>query len=516
MRLGDGIEPNYSFMTRATLVATIDSLSRAKRAPNNLAWKVCDWLEIRADLMPEVDPSALRSAFHGGLLYSLRSRPAGGKDASSADGRCWRLKRAALVCDLVDLEGDRDLLPNLLRYICPGRRVISWFGRAGDEQALRQILRVFSRTEARLYRFELNCSTVEEGIIALQFLSGIQREDVIAYATGPLGVWTRILAPRIGAPIVFGEFADGCEEGSGNPSISELVKDYGFPHMRTVSEIFAIAGEPVFGSLSPRLHNAAHRVSGAGRLFLSFPTRAFDRLWSRLVLSGNLETIGLTINGLTVASPNKESALEVSGRITTLCQKCKASNLLVRENGAWTARTTDPAGIFHQATFRRVNLSGARVAVVGCGGSGRVTAAVLARKGAQVTLVNRNADRGTWAGRLLSLGFVPLKEFSPHGYSAMVNATPLGRNGEELPIDLKRLNPGSLIVDLVYKRNGLTPLVAASQALGHQVIEGRKVLLAQTMRQYGLMTGEKMPEGLARDLLGIPVQTGTARRDLFL
>jgi shikimate dehydrogenase len=86
----------------------------------------------------------------------------------------------------------------------------------------------------------------------------------------------------------------------------------------------------------------------------------------------------------------------------------------------------------------------------------------------------------------------------------MVNATPVGRDGEELPVDLKSLDPGSLVVDLVYRRKGATPLVATAQALGHKVIEGRKVLLAQTMRQYNLMTGEQMPEGLASALLGIP------------
>ncbi len=47
-------------MSRATLVATISSLSRANEAKESLDWKLSDWLEIRADLMPEQDPIALR------------------------------------------------------------------------------------------------------------------------------------------------------------------------------------------------------------------------------------------------------------------------------------------------------------------------------------------------------------------------------------------------------------------------------------------------------------------------
>jgi len=119
-----------------------------------------------------------------------------------------------------------------------------------------------------------------------------------------------------------------------------------------------------------------------------------------------------------------------------------------------------------------------------------------------------------WAGRLLGLRFVPLQEFSLRGYSAMVNATPVGRNGEELPVDLRSLDAGSIVVDLVYRRKGATPLMTSAQALGHKVIEGRKVLLAQTMRQYGLMTGEQMPERLARGLLGFPTD-GNGSMDSF-
>jgi len=491
-------------MSGATLVATISSLSRTSEARNGLDWKLADWLEIRADLMPDPDPIAVRPSFDGRLLYSLRSCRAGGRDDSPIGTRYRCLRGAARVYDLVDLEGDRDLVPDLLNCINPERRVISWHGRIRDEQCLQQLLQSFSRTGARLYRFEVDCSSVEEGITALQFLNHAKRSDVIAYATGPLGLWTRILAPRLGAPIVFGGLSDEGEDGAGIPSVSELIQDYGFPDMHPVGEIFAIVGEPVSGSLSPRLHNAAHRASGAGRIFLSFPTRTFDRLWSRLVSSGNLETMGLTIKGLTVASPNKQSALDVCGRVAPLCHLCKASNLLFRANGDWEACTTDPEGIFDQAILQQVNLSGARVAVIGCGGSGRIIAAALVQAGAEVTLVNRGFDRGMWAGRLLGLRFVPLQEFSLRGYSAMVNATPVGRDGEELPVDLKRLDSGSLVVDLVYRRKGATPLTTAAQALGHKVIEGRKVLLAQTIRQYGLMTGEQMPEELACGLLGLP------------
>jgi 3-dehydroquinate dehydratase/shikimate dehydrogenase len=504
MRLQIKAGPENQIMSRATVVATISSLPQTGGARNGLDWKYADWLEIRADLLPEPEAMAVRQGFGGRLLYSLRSCQAGGRNDSSIGARHRRLRGASRLYDLVDLEGDRDLVPDLLSGINPERRVISWHGRARDDQTLQQLLQVLSRTRARLYRFALDCSSVEEGVAALRFLNRAQRSDVTAYATGPLGLWTRILAPRLGAPIIFGGLPDEGKDGDCHLGVSELIQDYGFPDIHPVSEIFAIVGEPVSNSLSPRLHNAAHRAAGTGRVFLSFPTKAFDRLWSRLISSGLLETMGLTIKGLTVASPNKQSALKFSEQVAPLCHRCQASNLLVRANGDWAACTTDPEGIFHQEVLRQVQLPGARAAVVGCGGSGRVTAGALVEAGAEVTLVNRGFDRGRWAGQLLGLRFVPLSDFSLRGFSILVNATPVGRNGEELPVDLKSLDPGALVVDLVYRGKGATPLVTAAQTLGHKVIDGRKVLLAQTMRQYLLMTGERMPESLARGLLGLP------------
>ena len=78
-----------------------------------------------------------------------------------------------------------------------------------------------------------------------------------------------------------------------------------------------------------------------------------------------------------------------------------------------------------------------RAAVIGCGGAGCAVAAALTDEmGAAVTLVNRSAARGVRAQQLLRLPFVALSQFSPDDYSMVVNATPVGRDGETLPFDL--------------------------------------------------------------------------------
>jgi 3-dehydroquinate dehydratase/shikimate dehydrogenase len=469
------------------------------------AVQCCPWLEIRADLLPELNPAELRERCKGTqLLYTLRTSKEKERRPLSLAQRHQSLRKAAEICDFVTLEGECDLVPEVLETIAPEKRIVSWRGRATGPECLEARLSTFTRTPARLYRFEVESGGVEDGLAALHFLHRARREDVTAYAEGASGGWTRMLASRLGAPIAFASVsADGNAAADFEPTIRELVLDYGFPDLYPVREIFAIIGQPVSGSLSPRVHNGAYRANGFGRLFLSLPADSFQQFWHRLVLSGAMEAIGFPIMGLSVVSPHKEAALEVAKHCAPLCRQCVSSNLLVRRENEWTASTTDPEGIFHNMSLGHPR-PGTKVAIIGCGGSGRIAAAALSQAGANVTLVNRGAERGRWAARLLGLPFVPLQSFSALGYGAIVNATPVGRNGEQLPVNLAELGPEATVVDMVYNHTGETALAEQARALGHHVVDGWLILLAQARRQYYLMTGETMPMSLGRRLLGLP------------
>jgi 3-dehydroquinate dehydratase/shikimate dehydrogenase len=464
----------------------------------------CQWIEVRADLFPEPDSVALRQRCKGRqLLYTWRNSKEEGRGRLSRTQRHELLRNAADAYDFVTLDGECDLVPEVLSAIAPERRIISWRGRASGPECLEALLARFTRTSARLFRFEVECDGIEDGLTALQFLHRAGREDVTAYASGATGGWTRTLAPRLGAPIVFAGVRKEADTTDSEPTIRDLIVDYGFPDLYPVREIFAIIGQPVSGSLSPRVHNGAYRANGFGRLFLSFPADSFQQFWHRVVLSGVLEAIGFPIMGLTVVSPHKEAALEVARYRAPLCRQCASSNLLVRRENEWTAATTDPEGIFHNMSLGRPR-PGTKVAIIGCGGSGRIAAAALSQAGANVTLVNRGAERGRLAARLLGLPFVPLESFSALGYGAIVNATPVGRNGERLPVNLADLDPEATVVDMVYNHTGPTALAEQAGALGHHVVDGWLVLLAQARQQYFLMTGETMPMSLGRLLLGLP------------
>ena len=283
--------------------------------------------------------------------------------------------------------------------------------------------------------------------------------------------------------------------------MSALVRDYGLPDLHRVTELCAIVGKPVNGSLSPWLHNAAYRAQGASRLFVRFPVESFGTFWHGVVERALFEALDIRVCGVTVASPHKESALAVAAEISPFSRTTESTNVMFRRGSAWHADTTDADGVLMNLEAAGIACANRRVAVIGCGGSGRPIAEALRRAGASVTLVNRSAARGIWASKLLGLPFVPLAQFAAAESDMIINATPVGREGEELPVDVTSMPRGSVVVDLVFAIPA-TPLSALARRCGHTVIDGREILLAQAARQYKLMTGEEMPRMPAWDLLG--------------
>ena len=471
-------------------------------------------IEWRADLAGDVDASRLPAVTS---LYTLRR---------VTEDRRARLTRAAMSFDLVDLEPPDLDDRRLLRDIPPQQRVITWRGRATSRDELASILRALSHTPARLYRLELEVAHGGEALLPLQLLHEAGRRDVTAYAVGPLGFWTRILAPQMGAPIAFGgavprvprspsEFLGDAQPPrnpeeprtpeepnlDAMPSIDQWRDDYGYPGVGPVREIFGIVGCPVLRSLSPRLHNAGFRALGRPALYLPFHAPDFGEFWRALIEERGLEELGFDVGALCVVSPHKEVALAAAAARTPMVSRAGSTNFFVNEGGVWTADTTDPEGVLLTLREKGIEPKNRRVAVVGCGGSGRAVAAALQQAGAQVTLVNRGFDRASLAVRLLRLPFRPLASFSARGYSIVVNATPVGYRADEMPFDIEHLAADAVIVDLVYGAEP-TALVATTRARGQVTIDGRDVLRTQAMSQFHLMTGEPMPPEVPRRILG--------------
>lgn len=502
---------------RAVLVATL-----AAPLPEEPEWRraflagVRRWaevLEVRADLVGEPDPAALREAFDGRLLYTLRSRQEGGAFDGSPERRHERLAAAAEDYDLVDLEAARDLVPEVLERLPAERRIVSWHGPPAEVIELEERFAAIARTPAWLYKMVVLATNPSEAVAPLLLAAAVGRDDLLAFAAGRAGAWTRFIAARYGAAVLFGAAAPASPGAPGQLTIEELVRDYGLPALPPVKAFYGIVGRPVVSSsLSPRLHNGAYRELGIPACYLPFEAESLGDFWLDVVESDLSRRLGRPLLGFSVTVPFKRSALAVAGVMSPLVECIGAANTLTFNDGVWEAENTDPEGILGVLEEHGVEVAGKAAAVLGCGGAGRAAAFCLAKAGAKVTLVNRGHERGEEAAAELGLPFLPLDELEPRDFELVVHATPLGtRTGDPLPFAIERLRPEAVVIDMVY-RHGPTPLLDAVRENGVLAIDGREVLLHQAISQFRLMTGRELTVEMGRRILGLETPETVRRR----
>jgi len=489
-----------------TLVASLHPQSSLHDLGSFSFGRSSTYLEIRGDLGREMDTDWLRGNLHGDLLYSLRSRAEGGACEHSPAIRRERFIRAARHYDLIELEGERDLHSDVLEAVPPSKRVISWRGSTNCRDLIAKV-QYLSATPARYYKIVTVPAHPGDEVAPLAMLAALRRTDTVAFAEGD-SYWTRLVAPSLGAPLIFADTANG---GKNVPTVSQLRQDYGFPSLPVIRNLFGIVGANTARSLSPRLHNAAFRALGRPSLFVSLPAADFHEFWTKLVQSADFAALGLNLKALTVTSPFKTCALQVADEQSEMVGYTRSTNLFLKLGTRWRAETTEAEGVLPVLKEHRITIAGKTAAVVGCGGSGRVVAAALARAGANVTLVNRSVEHGEFASALLGLPFVPLSKFSVRGFSLVVNATPVGRDGNQIPFLLHDLDGDAVIVDQVYGERP-TPLVQRAEAMGRRVIDGFDVLLGQVRQQFLRMNGEPMPSEAICEAVGPQLANRASRR----
>lgn len=489
-------------LSRAILIASLttpDDLARL----GSLAG-AADVLEVRADRLGDVPVARLRDGFPGELLYTLRSRAEGGDGESDPATRRARLLAAAEAgYDMVDLEADRDLDTTLLAALAEPRRLISWHGPTLDLDGLRERTRALVSAPARWHKLVPAAAEAADGFAVLALLHGLGRRDVIAFASGEAAAWTRLLAPRLGAPVVYAAAGDTAA-APGQPSLTRLCQDYGLPELPPVERLFGVVGERAHDSLSPRLHNTAYRELGLPFLYLPFSVARFGPFWLDVVEPRRFDVLQTPLGGLSVTAPHKAAAASVAGALSPLADFLDAVNTLVPRQGVWEGESTDGDGVVHALRRHGVDLARVEIAVLGAGGAGRAAAWALARRDARVVLVNRDAVRGRAVARRLRQRFLELAAFQPERFPVIVQATSLGGGDDDvLPFEPRRLAAGAVVVDMVYRRDRPTPLVDAVRASGRRAIDGREVLLGQATPQFRIFTGHELPEGPARRCLGL-------------
>jgi shikimate dehydrogenase len=206
------------------------------------------------------------------------------------------------------------------------------------------------------------------------------------------------------------------------------------------TRLVGLLGDPVSGSLSPLMQNAAFAARGLDWAYVPLPVKA-EQLEDAL-----RGLVALGFAGANVTTPHK---LTVAKLVET---ESPSVNTLVVRDGRIYGWTTDAAIL--------AGLEFDRAAILGDGGAARAFAEALP----QAACFSR---RGSWPAEVSEADLI-------------VNAT---SERDEVLVELR---PGQTLVDLPYPA---TATARAAEAAGARVVDGLDVLVAQGAAAFELWAG---------------------------
>jgi shikimate dehydrogenase len=134
--------------------------------------------------------------------------------------------------------------------------------------------------------------------------------------------------------------------------------------------------------------------------------------------------------------------------------------------------------------------TGAPYLLLGCGGASAAAAVALRARGPGAVAGRDPAKTAAFARRF-GLRAIRWERSGSTDWSLLVNATPVGREGDEAPYPLDSLR-GRFVMDMVVRPGG-TPLLRAAAEQGLDAIPGEAMLVPQAALQFRLWTGRRPP-----------------------
>lgn len=250
---------------------------------------------------------------------------------------------------------------------------------------------------------------------------------------------------------------------------------------------FRLFGHAISYTASPAIHRAALAELGLDHTYVvadvapeDFPTH-----------------VAALTDGANVTIPLKKDAARLADELSDEALMLNAVNTLVREGGRLIGHNTDLPAI--EDELAALVPGGARKAVVlGSGGASQAVQLALFRTDTTVTVAQRRD------------GTIDRLEHLLVDADLLVNTTPIGTEGDQLPLEPSLLRPDLAVFDLVYRPTPTT-LVRTAREIGAPARAGGGMLVGQAWRslalwlaQDGIQVGAEiapvMRRGLAEEL----------------
>lgn len=469
----------------------------------HLAEKGVRLVELRLDyIQGEVQVKRLLRDRPCPAIVSCRRASDGGRWSGTEEARRLLLRTAiAEGVEYVDLE--EDMAATVPRY-GGTKRIIShhdFHKTPADLVGLRARL---AALDADIVKIATMANHPGDNLRMLELVRS-SRMPTVGICMGDIGVPTRILAGRVGAPFTFATFHDDRVLAPGQIGWQRMRDVYRFDSITPDTRVYGVVADPVGHSLSPVVHNAALAAAGIDAVYIPFrvPAEQIDEF---------IETAARwPLAGLSVTIPHKESVLRHCGRQDDLVQAIGATNTLTFTPDDIVAGNSDATAAVESLESAVVDTDQASLAegrglktalVLGSGGAARAVAFGLQRRQIDVTVAARTIDRGRRMAAEVGCKAIDWNARYRLPYDCIINATPIGMhpNVDETPFDRTHLRPYMVVFDTVYNPEN-TLLVKEARVVGCRTVTGVDMFVRQAAIQFRSWHGVEPDLGVMREAL---------------
>ncbi len=304
---------------------------------------------------------------------------------------------------------------------------------------------------------------------------------------GAAGLLTRVLPQAFGSPwtYVAGEAAQA--SAAGQLDLACLAR-WRLPTTERPALYGLLGGPQVMRSPGPEVYNRLFAARGRAARYLPLVSQ---RPAAALPL---LQRLGFV--GLSVTMPAKEAAAALCVHQSDRARAAGAANTLALRPDGWWGENTDVV-----ALAELLEGCSGPVLVLGAGGVARAALSLLGPRG-RVTA--RRAGEAQRLAAEFGAGFVPWEARGEEPCAVLIQATPVGSQGEDDPWPAGAPLAGRCVVDAVMRPGG-TPLLRRARAAGATAQGGYALWLRQGRAQVRALAGLEVPlEELSELLRGVP------------
>ena len=184
----------------------------------------------------------------------------------------------------------------------------------------------------------------------------------------------------------------------------------------------------------------------------------------------------LNTDGLIVTVPHKITALQCCDRLTERAKFIGAVNTIRRCAEGWEGDMLDGTGMVQAILEKNIQLQDKRVILAGAGGAGKAIAfELLLADVSELAIFDLDTARQQQLVEQLNQlqkGKVIAHDNNPHGFDVIVNATPMGMNGDPSAAFLLDQLTAEMSVADVVTSPAETPFVQHAMQLGCTAVKG--------------------------------------------